>query len=71
MTSIARTEIHNPLAHFAEALASFRAHPTPEKFRAIQIAGRMLDDVRQTGAANDQEPFGRRPPVPSTEGSVG
>jgi hypothetical protein len=62
--------MHSLLADFAEALTGFKAHPTIEAFRDVQLAGRMLDDVRQTFAANDQDPFGRRPLVPSAAGSV-
>jgi hypothetical protein len=58
------------LADFAEALASFNAHPTIEAFRDVQLAGRLLDDTRRTVAANDPERLGRLLPVPSTEGGI-
>lgn len=49
------------LANFGEALASFNTHPTTATFREVQLAGRMLDDVRQTGAANGRDPGGSSP----------
>jgi hypothetical protein len=49
-------KISAPLAKFGQALASFHAHPTTETFREVQLAGRMLDDVRQTVVANGQDP---------------
>jgi hypothetical protein len=58
------------LADFAEALATFSAHPTPETFRVVQLAGRRLDDARRTASANHRDVFGGRLPIPSIEGSV-
>ena len=70
MMSAPRTQTRSPLADFAEALATFNAHPTIEAFRKVQLAGRLLDVKRRTVAANDRAPFGSLLPIPSTEGGA-
>ena len=70
MRGVTGAERSRALADFAEALARFSAHPTAERFREVQLAGGALDDVRQTVVANNRDQFGRRLPVPSTEGIV-
>jgi hypothetical protein len=70
MMSAPRTQTRSPLADFAEALATFNAHPTIEAFREVQLAGRLLEVTHRTDAAKDRELFASLLSVPSTKGGA-